>query len=93
MLRHLLIRTGALLSEEEKTVRSIFKTTYPAYYYHGLSIRARETTRTVFAVFYHDPERQRKPLPCKLYADDNDTRNVEELECTSDSPYWIKGRR
>jgi hypothetical protein len=57
------------------------------------SVRAREESRDVVAVFYQEPAGFIRPPRYKLLAVSHDLGRVEELPCTSDSPYRIRNYR
>ena len=73
--------------------RRAFEAQYPRCQYKGCSLRASEAERFVVAVFYSDSDLPSRPSPYKLYSVARDLAKAEELPCTPDSPYWIRGRK
>jgi hypothetical protein len=60
---------------------------------HGVSLRAEEAERWVFAVFYTTPSLIVKPTPYQLVTVSKSTKIAEELPRSSGSPYVIRGRK
>lgn len=56
-------------------------------------IRADEAARFIVAVFYQKPDVMRRPCVYKLFAVPKDDGVVTEIECSPESPYWIRGRK
>jgi hypothetical protein len=92
MFNRLLQLIGLIDTPPGKVARLQFQEEYPEYKIAETRIRAAESNRFVVAVFYTTPYPVR-PIPYKLYAVNRDLREVEELPCNPDSPYWIRGRR
>jgi len=67
--------------------------THPDYFVGSASLRADERERHVFAVGYRNPNHRTIPGPYLLVAVPKDGGEVEELMCTPQSPYWIRGRK
>jgi hypothetical protein len=57
------------------------------------TLRAAETKRYVFAVFYREAGKLVVPERYSIVAVARDGDDVEELEATPASPYWIRGRK
>jgi hypothetical protein len=66
---------------------------HPDYIVGSARLRAGETGRYIFAVFYNEPDQPTIPERYLLIAVPKDGASVEELECTPQSPYWIRGRK
>lgn len=64
---------------------------HPGYVVGSVRLRADEEKRHVFAVFYRDRDCPTIPGPYILLAVPKDGGEVEELERTVESPYWIRG--
>lgn len=73
--------------------RRAFGVGHPQLRCLGTKIRATEESRFVVAVFYSEPEMSARPNPYKLYAVARDLNSVQELACSPESPYWIRGRK
>ena len=66
---------------------------HPTFHVHGSSLRAEESARIVFAVFYTDPELLVKPSRYKVIAVERDSSKTEEIDVRPESEYWIHGRK
>ena len=64
---------------------------YPNLTVTDVSLRAREPTRYVFAVFFREGDEWSMCACYKLVACDRDGEGIEELNASPDSPYWIRG--
>ncbi|MET0102604.1 MAG: hypothetical protein ABW078_12805 [Sedimenticola sp.] len=66
---------------------------HPDYFVGSARLRAEEEARYVIAVFYRDPANPKIPDPYMLFTIPKNGGTVQELECTPQSPYWIRGRK
>ncbi len=75
---------------EQPLVRAHFDRRHPDWEFLNCSIRAVEADRTVVAVHYREREVRGIVFTYLLYAV-LPGGAIEELDCSSDSPYWIRG--
>jgi hypothetical protein len=93
MFKKIAQRLGLAETPAEAVARRVFSEEHSELRCDGATTRATEESRFVVAVFYDDPKRPARPSPYKLYAVARDLSTAEELSCSPDSPYWIRGRK
>ncbi len=93
MFKEIARALGLLDRSARAVARRSFAEQHPGWRCQGTSIRAAEESRFVVAVFYQVPGLPSFPAHYKFYAVSRDFRIAEELPCTPESPYWIRGRK
>lgn len=66
---------------------------HPEFIVNGVSLRAREAERFVFAVFYLRASLPARPSSYCIVAVTRDSDEISELPLSPDSRYWITGRK
>ena len=73
--------------------RSFVRDRHPEFIVHEVFLRATETDRFVFAVFYSRPSVIVRPTSYCIVAVSRDSDEINELSVSTDSPYWMRGRK
>ena len=93
MFKEIAQALGLMDSPAAAIARRVFEAEHPQLNCEGTRMRAKEDSRFVVAVFYSQPGFPTRPGPYKLYAVARDFGSAHELDCSPDSPYWIRGRK
>jgi hypothetical protein len=93
MIKTIAQALGLADSPAGAVARRAFETEHPQFKCGGTQIRATEESRFVVAVFYSQPGLHERPGPYLLYAVARDLGSAQELACSPESPYWIRGRK
>lgn len=81
------------LKEARQRVTDYVKKNHQDLQITNLSLRAKEPTRYIFAVFYNQEDKQVIPGRYLLISISRENGYIEELPTSPDSPYWIRGRK
>ena len=60
---------------------------------HGAECLGQEGDRWIVRIFYQDPARLCKPSPYRVFWVSAELKQITELPCGPDSPYYIFGRK
>ena len=78
--------------DAKRKARQYVETNHPHWRVGGVSLRANEPERFVFAVFY-TRETPQRPDPYLLVFVAKQSSIIEEENPSPDSKYWIRGRK
>ncbi len=88
MIRRLLKRFSDIRKARQKA-RLFFKEHYSDFEIVGTSLRAVESERFIFAIFYRE-ERIIYPTPYKIFAVNKKTKHVCEIDFSVDVKYRLR---